>query len=158
MTLYGRSPWRWIFLWAACLCVPVVQAGAPEARVFQFTYTIAAQDFPPSEAVDIYIPMPSQDAGQRILVQALQSSVPAEIGRETVYGNAYYRLRRPAGFQPLEPTHAGNDERDAEDEIGAVLVPQLGELLAAQLLVDLAKQRVAVVNHARSVLHLHHRA
>lgn len=87
---------RIALLWALCLVTVPVLAISPDPRVFQFTYELLPQDFPPGEAVDIYIPLPSMHAGQRILDQALQSSVPGQLGQETTYGNAYYHLHRPA--------------------------------------------------------------
>jgi transglutaminase-like putative cysteine protease len=71
-------------------------ATGPATRVFQFSYAFEEVDFPSGEAVDIYIPMPAEHAGQRVLVQSLQSSVPGEVGQEANYGNAYYHLHRPA--------------------------------------------------------------
>jgi hypothetical protein len=49
----------------------------------------------------------------------------------------------------LEAADAGDDEDGRRDEVGAVLLPQLEELLAPELLVDLPGQAVALVHHAR---------
>ena len=49
----------------------------------------------------------------------------------------------------LEAADAGDDEHGRGDDVGAVLLPQLEELLAPQLLVDLPGQAVSLVRHAR---------
>jgi len=97
-----------------CLFIFPVLAISPEARLFQFTYEIPAQDFPAEAAVDMYIPIPTSVPGQRILVQSLQSSVPGEFGREVAYGNSYYHLHRPAGSStPFGATLSWTLVRDA---------------------------------------------
>jgi len=72
-------------------------AAHPGDRVIAFTYDVAPLDLPFDKAVDIYIPIPTDSPGQRILTQSLQSSVPGDIGRDAVHGNAYFHLHRPAG-------------------------------------------------------------
>ncbi len=83
--------------WALNLLVLPALAITPEQRVFDFHYDLPAQDFPEDKPVDIYIPVPTSVAGQEIIVQSLQSSVPGKVGREKVHGNTYYHLHRPAG-------------------------------------------------------------
>lgn len=79
-----------------------VFAAAPTERNIGFTYTIPPADFPSEEAVDIYIPLPTDSAGQKVVTQVLQSSVPGTIGHDTVHGNRYLHLHRPAGSsEPL---------------------------------------------------------
>jgi len=96
---------RIILLWALCLFTLPALSISPETRVFQFTYELLPQDFPPGETVDIYIPLPAVHTGQRILEQSLQSSVPGQSGQEPKYGNAYYRLHRTADINtPLSAT------------------------------------------------------
>jgi transglutaminase-like putative cysteine protease len=87
---------RLFLCWVLCFFAVSNLAMAAETRIFDFTYELLEQDFPSGEAIDIYIPLPSNSAGQRILVQALQSSVPGRVGQEDVHGNAYYHLHRPA--------------------------------------------------------------
>ncbi|RLQ20720.1 transglutaminase domain-containing protein [Seongchinamella sediminis] len=74
-----------------------LQSIGDEQRVFEFTYEIVSGDLPAGEAVDIYIPLPAEHADQRILEQALESSVPGKTGVEKNYDNGYYRITRPAG-------------------------------------------------------------
>ena len=58
----------------ACVVVRPAIASEPQSpvagtgpRVFEFSYQLKAAEFPNTEAVDIYIPLPAQHAGQRIL-------------------------------------------------------------------------------------------
>ena len=74
-----------------------LQSVGDEPRVFEFTYEIMPGELPAGEAVDIYIPLPAEHVDQRILEQALQSSVPGRRGVEISYDNAYYHITRPAG-------------------------------------------------------------
>lgn len=104
---------RLTLLLVLCLAaIPGLTRDA-DSRVFQFTYEVEGQDFPPGEAVDMYIPMPAQYEGQKILVQALQSSVPGVSGVERANGNRFYHLHRPANStEPLTATLSWTVERD----------------------------------------------
>jgi transglutaminase-like putative cysteine protease len=105
---------RLLLLLAFCLTAVPVLATSPDSRVFQFTYEIQEQDFPAGEAVDIYIPMPAQYAGQNIRLETLQSSVPGESGVEKASGSTYYHLHRPAASDtPLSATLSWTVSRDA---------------------------------------------
>ena len=93
----------------ALLCSALVfalPAAAAEAeRVFEFSYSVLAPDLPTSEAVDIYIPLPTDQPGQRVLAQSLDSNLPGEVGIEERHGNRYYRIRRPANINaPVQAT------------------------------------------------------
>jgi transglutaminase-like putative cysteine protease len=126
-----------------CLFAIPALATSPETRVFQFSYEIPAQDFPAGKAVDIYIPMPAQEAGQRILVQSLQSSVPGATGREVAYGNTYYHLHRPADSStPVSATLSWIVARDAVTASGAT------SLSAEQREQALAPDALVPVGHA----------
>jgi transglutaminase-like putative cysteine protease len=105
---------RLLLLLAFCLTAVPVLATSPDSRVFQFTYEIQEQDFSAGEAVDIYIPMPAQYAGQNIRLETLQSSVPGESGVEKASGSTYYHLHRPATSNtPLSATLSWTVSRDA---------------------------------------------
>lgn len=73
-----------------------VQAG--DTRTFEFTYRMLAGEFPGNEAVDIYVPLPTEDDSQRILEHGIRSSLPGEVGLETRHGNRYYHIHRPANI------------------------------------------------------------
>jgi len=88
---------RLALAWTICILALPVAASSPQDRVVAFSYEVLPLELPVDEAVDIYIPVPANSPGQRILTQSLQSSVPGELGREPVHGNAYYHLHRPAG-------------------------------------------------------------
>jgi transglutaminase-like putative cysteine protease len=134
---------RSTLFWLLCLVAVPTLATSPQTRVFQFSYEILAQEFPAGEAVDIYIPVPPQEAGQRILVQSLQSSVPGETGREVAYGNTYYHLHRPADSSiPLSATLTWTVARDVTTASGAV------GLAAEQREQALAPDALVPVGHA----------
>jgi transglutaminase-like putative cysteine protease len=119
-----------------------VLATGFEARVFQFSYEIFAEDLPDNEAVDIYIPMPAQHADQRITVQSLQSSVPGSVGQESRYGNSYYHLHRPAGSSaPLSASMRWTVAREPATASG------VGELSSAQQAQYLAPNTLVPVGH-----------
>lgn len=87
------------------LCSLGTPSLASEERVFEFTYQVLAGDLATSEAVDIYLPLPREHAGQRILEQALKSNLGGETGVEERHGNRYYRIHRPANINaPVEAT------------------------------------------------------
>jgi transglutaminase-like putative cysteine protease len=116
---------RLAFFWLLCLFVFTGTANAAGTRIFQFSYELVAQDFPPGEAVDIYIPLPAQYPGQQIQVQSLQSDVPGESGIEAVHGNTYYRLHRPAGSDtPLGASLTWTIARDPVKATGEALAPE----------------------------------
>ncbi|MBT4520928.1 MAG: transglutaminase domain-containing protein [Halieaceae bacterium] len=78
-------------------------AASTDHRVFEFTYQVSADDFPANEAIDIYIPMPAEHAGQRIIRQNLESSLPGEQDRESKFNNGFYHIHRPANVDaPIE--------------------------------------------------------
>ncbi|MCB1687530.1 MAG: transglutaminase domain-containing protein [Halioglobus sp.] len=133
---------RLLFLLALCLTVFPGLASTPDSRVFQFTYEIPEADFPAGEAVDIYIPMPAEYAGQKILLQDLQSSVPGKRGVEDTNGNAYYHLHRPAGSTiPLSATLSWTVARDAVGATKEALSEeQLAQYLAPDALVPVGHE------------------
>jgi transglutaminase-like putative cysteine protease len=134
---------RQFLLLAFCLIAMPAAAASADTRIFQFSYEIAAQDFPLGEAVDIYIPMPAQyTVGQKILMESLQSSVPGEVGLETANGSTYYRLHRPAGSTiPLSATLSWTVARDpvsaTPDSLSAA---QQARYLAADALVPVGHE------------------
>lgn len=133
---------RLMLLLAFCLTAVPGLTSSPDSRVFQFTYEIKEQDFPAGEAVDIYIPMPAQYAGQKILTQVLQSSVPGESGVEKANGNTYYHLHRPADSSaPLSATLSWTVARDAVIATGDELSDeQLAPYLAPDTLVPVGHE------------------
>ena len=132
---------RLLLFFAVCLTAMPGLATPGDARVFEFTYEVQEQDFPAGETVDIYIPLPAEYAGQKILVQALQSSVPAERGVETANGSAYYHLHRPAGSDtPLAATLSWTVSRSA---VGATVA----SLSATELAQYLAPDTLVPVGH-----------
>ncbi len=138
----GTSPLRSGLCWALCLFAFPVLAASPETRILQFSYEILAQDFPVGESVDIYIPVPSQEPGQRILEQSLLSSMPGEITQETVYGNTYYHLHRPAASSnPLGATLRWTVARDA------MMASGRADITAAQREQSLAPDTLIPVGH-----------
>lgn len=131
-----------MLLLALCLIAVPGLTASPDSRVFQFTYEITEQNLPAGEPVDIYIPMPAQYPGQKILIQALQSSVPGQSGVEKVNGNTYYHLHRPAESNvPLSATLSWTVQRDAVIATGEALSDeQLAPYLAPDTLVPVGHE------------------
>ena len=130
-----------IFFTLYLLGLPVL-ALTPELRVINFHYDLPPQEFPTEQAVDIYIPLPTNTAGQKILMQTLQSSVPGRIGREEIHGNTYYHLHRPAADStPLSASLQWIVARQTVGSHGA------GQLLPQQRTQSLAPDRLVPVNH-----------
>ena len=133
---------RAVFLWALCLITMPCLASLPETRVFQFSYELLPGELPAGEAVDIYIPLPAEHAGQRILSQTLEASVPGESGLESTYGNGYYHIHRPANSTaPIVASLRWRVSRDAVSAQGR------GELSAAQRAQYLAPNALVPVGH-----------
>ena len=117
-------------------------AASQEPRQLQFTYELLPQDFPSDEAVDIYIPLPARNDGQRVRVQSLQSFVPAILGEDNVHGNTFLHLRRPANSNmPLTATLSWTIDRDVAEASGA------SELAAAERERYLAPNALVPVDH-----------
>lgn len=73
-----------------------ITASAVEPRTFEFSYELLETQFPPGKRVDIYLPLPVDGNGQRIVKETLVTSVPGVAGAEERYGNRYYHIRREA--------------------------------------------------------------
>jgi transglutaminase-like putative cysteine protease len=117
-------------------------AASQEPRQLQFTYELLPQDFPSDEAVDIYIPLPARNDGQRVRVESLQSFVPAILGEDNVHGNTFLHLRRPANSNtPLTATLSWTIDRDIAEASGA------SELAAAEREQYLAPNALVPVDH-----------
>lgn len=132
---------RLALFWALHLLVLPALAITPETRVLELYYDLPQQVFPTEEAVDIYIPLPTDVAGQEILVQSLQSSIAGRIGHEAAHGNTYYHLHRPAGDNtPVSANLRWTVKRQAVGAQGEDLTPQEREQA-------LAPDRLVPVDH-----------
>ncbi len=78
------------------LCSFFVSAAEVDERRFEFTYSVLAGEFPNHESVDLFVPLPVEDAHQQIIDTHIRSSIPGVAGVEPVFGNRYYRVHRPA--------------------------------------------------------------
>lgn len=96
---------------AAATSEPVV------TRTFTFSYEIVDAQFPSVKAVDLYVPVPSEQDGQRIIDSSVKSSLSASVKREERFGNTYYHIRRPAGSS--EPINASFQWTVSREAIGA---------------------------------------
>ncbi|MEH6591873.1 MAG: transglutaminase domain-containing protein [Halioglobus sp.] len=75
----------------------VAQAsGEAVSRTFEFSYALLASEFPGTEAVDIYIPLPAEHGGQRILAHSVIASIDGKTGQDLTFSNGYYHVHRPA--------------------------------------------------------------
>ena len=113
---------RW--LWQAALLLLLTgPALADGTRVFEFRYEVDASQLPTDQAVDLYVPLPVEHAGQRIASRSLDASHPASSGQETVHSNTFYHLHRAAGDdRPLQLTMTWEVSRDL-DSAGAEQAP-----------------------------------
>lgn len=97
--------YRCVLALLLCAVTLPTWAWATERRAFEFSYEILAGDFPSTESVDIYIPLPVEHAGQQLIAQSLQSNLPGRTGIEERYGNRYYHIHRPANTNaPIDAT------------------------------------------------------
>ena len=97
-------------LFLLALAVP---AYSLESREFTFSYEVLAAEFPSSEAVDMYIPLPREGDSQRILHQSISSSFPGTTGIEERFGNRYYHIHRPANVNaPIQVSLSWEVSRD----------------------------------------------
>lgn len=134
-----------------------MSAAATESRLFEFSYVVSIDEVATDRAVDIYIPLPTEHEGQKVLHEQLNSSFPGEIGIEATYGNRYYRITRPANrVEPIEVEFSwviqrntlgvGPRERYSEHKLDRFLqandkVP-VGHKILAPILAEIHAQRV----------------
>jgi len=96
------------FVWL--LSMPAV---ATESRLFEFSYVVNIDEVASGQAVDVFIPLPAERDGQKVLHEQLNSSLRGAIGIEAVYGNRYYRITRPANStEPIEVEFSWIIQRD----------------------------------------------
>jgi transglutaminase-like putative cysteine protease len=92
-----------LFLLCLLACPMPVQALQQAPRLITFSYEMLAADFPTTEAVDIYLPLPAEGDAQQVLSHDLHASIPGDAGLEAVHGNGYYHIHRPANVNaPVE--------------------------------------------------------
>jgi transglutaminase-like putative cysteine protease len=142
-----------LLLLLAITSLPALAAGS---RSFEFSYQLLAGELPTGEAVDIYLPLPAQHAGQRVVASSLQSNLPGEIGVEERHGNRYYRIHRPANINaPVQATlswtverstvTAGSTEGASEAELARYLAPNslvpVGHEILQPILAEIHAQR-----------------
>ena len=133
------------------------QLQAGDGRTFEFTYEVLAGDYPSSEAVDIYIPLPAEHDSQRVLARSLESSRPGTTGLEATYGNGYYHIHRPANVNsPISATlrwtvqrevvRAGDSRQLSADERQRYLAPNalvpVGHEILQPILAEIHAARV----------------
>lgn len=119
---------RHALLFAAILCC-LNPAQATETRLFQFSYRMLAADLPSDRAVDLYIPLPVENASQRVLDYSARSSIPGESGVELGHGNGYYHIHRPAHINnPIDAEFSWTIERKVTMPGGQTLSPEEREL------------------------------
>ena len=142
-----------LLLLLALTSLPALAAGS---RTFEFSYQLLAGELPTGEAVDIYLPLPAEHAGQRVVASSLQSNLPGEIGVEERHGNRYYRIHRPANINaPVQATlnwtverstvTAGSSDGASEGELARYLAPNslvpVGHEILQPILAEIHEQR-----------------
>lgn len=128
-----RSPCSIALAFLGMLFVSTPHAALQEDRVFEFTYEVRAPELPSDRAVDVFIPMPLENADQIILDQSVASSLEGEPGVEDVHGNRYLKVHRAAGDNtPIEAAFTWQVQRridkgelaePTEDELALYLAP-----------------------------------
>lgn len=86
-----------LFLLCLLACPMPVQALQQAPRLITFSYEMLAADFPTTEAVDIYLPLPAEGDAQQVLSHDLHASIPGDTGLEAVHGNGYYHIHFTTG-------------------------------------------------------------
>ncbi len=141
---------------ALLLIVCVAPALHAQTRAFEFTYQVLAGNLPTGEAVDLYLPLPAEHAGQQVVASSVESNLPGEVGIEERYGNRYYRIRRPANLNgPVQATlswtieratvNAGDTSGATEEELARYLAPNslvpVGHAILQPILEEIHAQR-----------------
>lgn len=116
----------------ALLLAVLVTAGGAGARTFEFEYDVTVPPIPKGgEEIHLFVPLPAEDARQRILSEAIEASVPGVVETESRYGNRFYHVRAPANGAPLRVTLRATVERRVAKARAATpdedLTPFLGE-------------------------------
>jgi transglutaminase-like putative cysteine protease len=142
-----------LLLLLAFTATPVLAEGT---RTFEFSYQLLAGELPTGEAVDIYLPLPAEHAGQHIVASSLQSNLPGEVGTEERHGNRYYRIHRPANINaPVQATlnwtverstvTAGNTDGAGDAELARYLAANslvpVGHEILQPILAEIHAQR-----------------
>lgn len=142
-----------LLLLLAFTSMPALAAGT---RSFEFSYQLLAGELPTGEAVDIYLPLPAEHAGQRVVASSLQSNLPGEPGIEERHGNRYYRIHRPANINaPVQASlnwtveratvTAGGTDGASEADLARYLLPNslvpVGHEILQPILAEIHEQR-----------------
>lgn len=113
-----------LFLLGPAFLAPCV-ASTQATRVFDFNYKMRADNLPSTQAVDVYIPIPTDQVSQRILQSRIEASLPVEEGWETRYNNRFYHLHRPKNNSaPIDLDFSWTVSRSA---VIAATAPNLSE-------------------------------
>lgn len=127
-------------------------AAEPVTRTFEFNYRMLAGDFPGTEAVDIYIPLPANTSDQQVLEEHIRSALPGEAGVETIYGNRYYHIHRPANINaPIDAQLRWTVERKVSSgDTAALDEEELSRYLSPNSLVPVGHE---ILDPIRSEIH-----
>ena len=88
-----------VFLLASCL---VVLATTVAARTFEFEYDVIVPAMPDETgSVELFIPLPVDDARQRVLTEDVAGSIPGRVEVEPAYGNRFYHVSAKPSTEPL---------------------------------------------------------
>ena len=74
------------------LVVSLAPALRAETRAFEFSYQVMAGNLPTGEAVDIYLPLPAEHAGQQVVASSLESNLV--ITSYSIHYTKLYEKRR----------------------------------------------------------------
>lgn len=128
-----RFPLSFALALVGVLYISSPQAALQDERVFDFTYEVRAPELPSDRAVDVFIPMPVDNAEQRIVEQAMALSLDGAPGVEDAHGNRYLKIHRAAGDStPIEASFTWRVQRRidkggpaglSENELALYLAP-----------------------------------
>lgn len=88
-----------------------------EPRQFEFNYEVDVPQLPADNALDLYLPLPSAQHGQRIVSESLQSTLPGSKTVADAYGNRFFHIHRAQGDNT--PVQANLSWRIVREEVQA---------------------------------------
>lgn len=132
------------------LLAALTGAAFAEARRFEFRYDVAISGIEAgSGPVDVFVPLPVEDAGQFVLETILSGTLEGRIEREPVYGNRFFRGRvERATGETIEVSLRAVVERRAESHPAPAHVAALSDAERVEHERFLAASDTVVVGHA----------
>src|SRR5688572_22269116 len=112
--------------------VVAAEGQQPRRRQFRLTYAVTVTELPPDQQVKIWMPVPPNNAQQRVHVVAQQLPGASQQGRESRYGNDILHVEAVANGAGREYYFGNLTENRVTFSVGRDLVltpPQAGRRL-----------------------------